>query len=121
MHDAIVFAAAQMEDTTTLVRQCLRQGQDILVAQCLRVGKDEDQRVRRISLTDAGKDILDEALPLWRKAQSRLVESLGRERWSGESGRDCSARYQLSTGPVHFAFSFLKVHMHLSVQKNHRP
>ena len=29
------------------------------------------------------KNSLAEAIPLWRKAQSRLVEELGRERWSG--------------------------------------
>jgi DNA-binding MarR family transcriptional regulator len=49
----------------------------------VRVGQDEDQRVRRIGLTDVGRNCLDEALPQWRKAQSRLIEELGRERGSG--------------------------------------
>jgi DNA-binding MarR family transcriptional regulator len=46
------------------------------------VDQGTDQRVRRISLTDAGKSVFDAAVPLWREAQSALVESLGPERWS---------------------------------------
>ncbi len=72
-------AEALVVDRTTLTRNL----KPLVGKGFVGVGQDGDQRVRRISLTDAGKDILDEALPLWRKAQSRLVESLGRERWSG--------------------------------------
>ncbi len=71
-------AEALVVDRTTLTRNL----KPLVGKGFVGVGQDEDQRVRSISLTDAGKDILDEALPLWRKAQSRLVESLGRERWS---------------------------------------
>ena len=72
-------AEALVVDRTTLTRNL----KPLVGKGFVGVGQDEDQRVRSISLTDAGKDILDEALPLWRKAQSRLVESFGRERWSG--------------------------------------
>ncbi len=66
-------------DRTTLTRNLkplVRKG-------FVRIDQDEDQRVRRISLTDAGRNSLSEALPNWRKAQSRIVEKLGHERWSG--------------------------------------
>ena len=71
-------ADALVMDRTTLTRNLkplVRMG-------LVRIDHEEDQRVRRISLTDAGKDVLADALPLWRKAQSRTVKSLGRERWS---------------------------------------
>ncbi|MFQ5776073.1 MAG: MarR family winged helix-turn-helix transcriptional regulator [Kiloniellaceae bacterium] len=72
-------AEALVMDRTTLTRNL----KPLVGKGFVRIDQDEDQRVRRISLTGAGKDIFDEALPLWRKAQSRLVESLGRKRWSG--------------------------------------
>ncbi len=72
-------AEALVMDRTTLTRNLkplVRKG-------FVRIDQDEDQRVRRISLTDAGRNSLSEALPNWRKAQSRIVENLGCERWSG--------------------------------------
>ena len=72
-------ADALVMDRTTLTRNLKPLARMGLV----RIDHEEDQRVRRISLTDAGKDVLADALPLWRKAQSRTVKSLGRERWSG--------------------------------------
>lgn len=42
-----------------------------------------DRRVRRLSLTEPGARALQQALPLWQTAQRRLVQDLGRERWSG--------------------------------------
>ena len=72
-------AEALVMDRTTLTRNL----KPLVDKGFVRIHQDEDQRVRRISLTDAGRNMLDEALPNWRKAQSRLVEDLGRERWSG--------------------------------------
>ncbi len=72
-------AEALVMDRTTLTRNL----KPLVGKGYVRVDRDQDQRVRRISLTDAGKVILDAALPLWRQSQSRLVESLGRARWSG--------------------------------------
>lgn len=72
-------AEALVMDRTTLTRNLkplVRKG-------FVRIDQDEDQRVRRIGLTDAGRNRFGEALPNWRKAQSRIVEELGRERWSG--------------------------------------
>ena len=72
-------ADALVMDRTTLTRNLKPLARKGFV----RIDHEEDQRVRRISLTDAGKDVLAGALPLWRKAQSRTVKSLGRQRWSG--------------------------------------
>ena len=72
-------AAALVMDRTTLTRNL----KPLVGKGWVRIDRGEDQRVRRISLTEAGQDILDQARPLWRKAQSRLVESLGHDRWSG--------------------------------------
>ncbi|WP_336488370.1 MarR family winged helix-turn-helix transcriptional regulator [Methylobacterium nigriterrae] len=37
----------------------------------------EDRRVRRVVLTDAGRMLLTEALPLWQKAQAACTRTLG--------------------------------------------
>lgn len=72
-------AEALVMDRTTLTRNL----KPLVGKGFVRIDQDEDQRVRRISLTVAGKNTLNEALPNWRKAQSRLIAELGRERWSG--------------------------------------
>ncbi len=72
-------AEALVMDRTTLTRNL----KPLVAKQYVRIDQVEDQRVRRVSLTDAGRSRLDEALPIWREAQSGLVEALGRERWSG--------------------------------------
>ncbi len=72
-------AEALVMDRTTLTRNL----KPLVGRQFVRIDQVEDQRVRRVGLTDAGKNRLDEALPIWREVQSGLVEALGRERWSG--------------------------------------
>ena len=41
----------------------------------------DDRRTREISLAEEGRKLLEEAVPLWEKAQGFTVESLGRDRW----------------------------------------
>jgi len=72
-------ADALVMDRTTLTRNL----KPLVGKGFVRVDRDADHRVRRISLTDAGRAALNEAIPHWRKAQTRLVKSLGRARWSG--------------------------------------
>lgn len=43
--------------------------------------RGEDRRERLLTLSRTGVSKLDEALPLWEKAQSRLRRQLGQERW----------------------------------------
>jgi DNA-binding MarR family transcriptional regulator len=66
-------------DRTTLTRNL----QPLIKRKLVGTAPGEDRRVRNISLTPHGKQVLDRALPLWRKAQSQLVDGLGQKRWAG--------------------------------------
>jgi DNA-binding MarR family transcriptional regulator len=72
-------AEALVIDRTTLTRNLKPLVRDGLV----RIEQEEDQRVRKISLTDAGRRAFDDARPRWEEAQSRIVKKLGPARWSG--------------------------------------
>ncbi len=63
-------------DRTTLTRN-LKPLED---AGLVRTRPGEDRRVREIFLTAAGEEKLQEALPLWRDAQTQMRRALGRER-----------------------------------------
>ena len=41
----------------------------------------EDRRTRETSLTEQGRGVLEEAVPLWEKAQGFTVQGLGQARW----------------------------------------
>ncbi len=72
-------AEALVMDRTTLTRNLrplLREG-------LLRIDQEEDLRVRRVSLTDAGADAVEAARPLWEEMQVRIAARLGDERWAG--------------------------------------
>ncbi|RMD60909.1 MAG: MarR family transcriptional regulator [Alphaproteobacteria bacterium] len=66
-------------DRTTLTRTL----KPLVDKGLVRIEPGKDQRVRTVGLSEAGRARLAEALPLWRRAQTRLVERLGRTRWSG--------------------------------------
>ena len=72
-------AEALVMDRTTLTRNLKPLTERGLIA----VGADTDRRVRRLAVSKAGAALLEDAMPLWRQAQSRLVEGLGDGRWSG--------------------------------------
>ena len=64
-------------DGTTLTRNL-----DVLVRRDLIENvAAEDGRVRRVRLTSMGQETLEEALPLWRAAQSKTLESVGSGTW----------------------------------------
>ncbi len=63
-------------DRTTLTRNL----KPLVAKGWVGTAEAEDQRVRRIALTDAGREVLGAALPLWRGAQAQLAEGLGPER-----------------------------------------
>ena len=46
----------------------------------IKISAGSDQRKRIISITSKGQEALVKALPLWRKAQARVVKGLGRKR-----------------------------------------
>ena len=69
-------ADAMVMDRTTLTRNLRpleKQG-------WIDVAPGKDRRVREVSLTEAGRHVLESALPLWQKAQALVAERLGDER-----------------------------------------
>lgn len=71
-------ADALVMDRTTLTRNLkplVREGY-------IRIDHEEDQRVRKVSLTDAGRDVFGKARPRWVQAQSKIQGTLGQARWS---------------------------------------
>ena len=72
-------ADALVMDRTTLTRNLKPLVRDGFV----RVDQEEDQRIRMVSLTDAGRDVFDKARPRWEQAQSKILGTLGQARWSG--------------------------------------
>lgn len=67
---------AQLE-RTTLGRNLRPLEQGGLIASS---ASDTDARERIISLTSAGIQAIEEAMPLWRKAQAKVEKGLGSER-----------------------------------------
>ncbi|HEU5072960.1 MAG TPA: MarR family winged helix-turn-helix transcriptional regulator [Polyangiaceae bacterium] len=64
-------------DRTTMTRNLAPLERDGLVASVT----GPDRRVRLITLTEAGRRRLAKALPLWEKAQRRVIDALGERRW----------------------------------------
>ncbi len=64
-------------DGTTLTRNL----RPLVKHDWIRIERDDDRRVRLISITKQGQHVLDEAMPLWRQVQSRFVTGLGTEQW----------------------------------------
>ena len=64
-------------DRTTMTRNLVPLERDGLVVSA----PGPDRRIRLIQLTEAGRRSLAKALPLWEKAQQRVIESLGEQRW----------------------------------------
>lgn len=44
---------------------------------------EKDKRVKLVRLTPTGKQLLAEAMPLWRKAQSQALKQIGEDDWAG--------------------------------------
>ncbi len=65
-------------DRTTLARNLMPLEKEGL----MKVTPGDDQRTRIVTLTLRGKEVLLRALPLWEKAQARVVGGLGQERWN---------------------------------------
>lgn len=66
-------------DRTTLTRNL----QPLQKRKLVDTTPGKDRRVRNVELTAQGQRLLDEAIPLWWKAQTQIVEGLGQKRWAG--------------------------------------
>jgi DNA-binding MarR family transcriptional regulator len=75
-------AEALVMDRTTLTRNL----KPLERRELIRIESEEDQRVRYISLTDAGKQVFEDALPQWQQVQMQIYSRLGQKRWSGFMG-----------------------------------
>jgi len=64
-------------DRTTLARNLRPLEKEGL----MNVTPGDDQRTRIVTVTPRGKEVLSQAFPLWEKAQARVVNGLGLERW----------------------------------------
>lgn len=63
-------------DRTTLTRNLKPLEKQGLIA----IVPGEDKRTRAVELTEAGNDMLREALPLWKKAQQKIATFMGQGR-----------------------------------------
>jgi len=70
-------AESLVMDRTTLTRNL----QPLERAGLVRIMPGEDKRARMVTATHKGLDALDKALPLWKEAQSNMVDALGRFHW----------------------------------------
>jgi DNA-binding MarR family transcriptional regulator len=64
-------------DRTTLTRNL----KPLEKQEFITISSGKDRRTRLVALTEAGRQALMEALPLWEKAQGEVVNRLGSERW----------------------------------------
>ena len=64
-------------DRTTLTRNL----KPLETARLVKIVPGEDRRTRNLTLTGKGRKALEKALPLWRQAQSRVIERLTLRRW----------------------------------------
>lgn len=65
-------------DGTTLTRNL----RPLINNKWIEIDRDSGQRVRLISITTQGQQILAKAVPLWQQVQARFVTGLGDEQWS---------------------------------------
>ncbi len=64
-------------DRTTLTRDLKPLEKKGLV----RILEGDDRRTRLLELTPRGREVLAKTLPLWEKAQKRVLDELGDKRW----------------------------------------
>lgn len=64
-------------DRTTLTRNLKPLETDGL----LRVESGADRRVRNVTITPEGEALLEKAIPMWRSAQTHMIDRMGDERW----------------------------------------
>jgi len=65
-------------DRTTLTRNL----KPLEEAGLIRVECGEDRRVRKVVVTADGEHALSRAIPMWRRAQTRMIDRLGDEQWA---------------------------------------
>jgi DNA-binding MarR family transcriptional regulator len=64
-------------DRTTLTRNL----KPLEIKRLIKIVPGEDRRTRTLTLTDKGKKTYKKSLPVWRQAQSEVIERLTEKRW----------------------------------------
>jgi DNA-binding MarR family transcriptional regulator len=64
-------------DRTTLTRNL----KPLETKRLVKIVPGEDRRTRTLTLTDKGRKTLEKSLPLWRQAQSEVIERLTFRKW----------------------------------------
>jgi len=64
-------------DRTTLTRNL----KPLEAEGLLRIEAGADRRVRNVTITPEGEALLEKAAPMWRDAQTRMIDKLGDEPW----------------------------------------
>ena len=74
----------KLADILVMDRTTLTRNLKPLAAQgWLEIGRDRDERVRLVAITDGGRQVLADAIPLWQVAQGRIIAGIGKERLDG--------------------------------------
>lgn len=71
-------AEALVLDRTSLYRAV----KPLVRRRCLRIGQGRTRRERTAALTEAGRRLLAQALPVWEATQARFVRALGPQAWT---------------------------------------
>ena len=74
----ITYLAEELVMDRTSLARLLRPLQS---AGLIEIVPGEDRRTRQVSLTIRGQETLEQAMPLWERAQAYVVDRLGRRRW----------------------------------------
>ncbi len=73
----------ELADTLVMDRTTLSRNLKPLTAKGLiEINTATDKRIRTLRLSTEGKQLLEQALPLWESVQLTLVNDLGQPRWS---------------------------------------
>ena len=75
-------AEALVLDRTSLYRAL----KPLVRRRCLRILPGRTGRERTATLTEAGRRLLQEALPIWEKTQGQFVDALGPQAWAALHG-----------------------------------
>ena len=74
----------KLADILVMDRTTLTRNLKPLAAQgWLEIGRDRDERVRLVTITDSGRQVLANAIPLWQVAQGRIIGGKVKERLDG--------------------------------------
>jgi DNA-binding MarR family transcriptional regulator len=72
----------RLAEVTVMDRTTLTRNLELLEKQrMIEVAPGKDRRTRVVRITQAGREALLNALPLWQEAQAQVVGALGEARW----------------------------------------